>query len=324
MNKYIQKILDDQFRSYELGEMPLSAINLDDEDILFSIDEKEISIGSSKELTEGHRYRLSLIAPYIQNALNKTNIKKANIIICLGDILNKQYSGIPVICFSKPQNIGGIVIPNTDFFDGTLLNVLKESSNDIEYTKKNNSSLFIGSSTGPFKNNTRILFGQKCLLTQRHKCNINNLCQASPEEWESEYPYINNLLMLPLNITEQLQNKIVINIDGNTVCWSRLYWQMNSNSIPVYINKNKKEIQFLDYGDSDGAYVECDLENAIETLDEILDNYTDHQINFINNKGKEFCDKYLADYIDNPQQFLQHIIDNIIQTLFINTDESIK
>jgi len=315
MNESVADIIKHQFASYDLGSLPDSKINLDDEDILLGYREDKISIGSSKELTEGNRHRLALIMPYIQNYINKYNPKTLDIIISLGDILKKSYPGIPTICLSKYKDVSGILIPNIDFFTGVIYTTLKHSNNDISYDQKNNSSIFAGSSTGPFKNNTRILYGKKCLESDHHFCHISNLCQANHSSWIAEYPFIDKLVTDGCDIKSQLSHKIVVNIDGNTVCWSRLYWQMNSNSVPVYINKTDKDLQFFDYGDSSGCYVECSLEESIQTIDAILNSYNSDQIEEINSKGKNFCNVYFGDYLEDPEQFLQDIINDILSKI---------
>lgn len=309
MNESITSIIDEQFNQYNLGSLTESKIDLDDEDILFGLREDRISIGSAKELTDGNKHRLSLIMPYIQNYIVKYKPQKLDIIIALGDILKKNYPGIPTLCLSKYKNIDGILIPNIDFFTGVIYNTLKFSNEDIEYDKKNNSSVFAGSSTGPFKNNTRVLYGEKCLKSQKHFCHITNLCQADHSEWIKEYPFIDNLVTVGISIESQLKNKVVVNIDGNTVCWSRLYWQMNSNSIPVYINKTEKDMQFFDFADNSGSFVSCSLDDSISTIDEILDSYTEEKVQEINSTGKLFCNTYFGEYMKNPEQYLQEIID---------------
>ena len=315
MNETISNIIEQQSSSYSLGLLSGSQIDLDERDILLGYRGDKISIASSQELADGDRYRLSLIMPYIQNYINKYGPKTLDLIISLGDVLKKSYSGIPTICLSKHKDVAGILIPNIDFFTGVIHITLKHSNNDILYDEKNNSSIFAGSSTGSFQNNTRILYGQKCLDSTTHFCHITNLCQADHSEWIKEYPFIDSLVTSELDIKKQLSHKVSVNIDGNTVCWSRLYWQMNSNSIPVYINKTDKDIQFFDYADSSDCYVECSLENSIETINSVLNSYSSDQIEQINLKGKNFCNTCFGDYLTNPQQFLQDIINDILSKI---------
>ena len=313
MSNIVQSLIEKQVFTFD-SSTNIDHIILDQEDIIVDINNNKINIHSSHDLNEGNKYRLSLVLPYIVNTIQKYN-KSVKFIFAIGDILKKDYGNVPVICFSKKKHINGILIPNIDFFTGVIYSVLNESSNDIDYLEKQNSSIFVGSSTGSFQNNTRILYGSKCLQIPRHKCIISNLCQASESEWTNNYPYVLKLISQPLTIKEQLNNKIVINIDGNTLCWSRLYWQMNSNSIPVYINQNNEDIQLFDYLNHDGTYISSNLDNSIQVLDSILDSYSYREISEINKCGKEFCNQNFQEYLINPKNFLQNVINSIFDRI---------
>ena len=283
---------------------------LDQEDVLVSIHDNNIDVKSSYNLTDSQKYRLSLVLPYISRFLLEHPIKHINFVFSVGDCLNKQYDNIPVICFSKKKYYSGILIPNIDFFTGAMHSFLTDSDNDIPYDYKSNTSIFVGSSTGQFASNTRVIYGKKCLDNNitKHQCIINNLCQNDFDTWKDEYPWIIKLIGKSQSIKNQLTNKIVVNIDGNTVCWSRLYWQMNSNSIPVYINRSQTDIQFFDYVNTGFGYIDCSLESSIETLNQILDTYSAAELNNIIDEGKNFCNKCFFDYKKDPQSFLQSAI----------------
>lgn len=312
MNTNITNFIESQTRSVSFsGAMPST---LDKEDIILHYSNKHINIKTSPFFNDGNNHRLSMIIPYIKNFISNHNPKQFFTVIALGDTINANYD-CPTLCFSKNKKNNSILIPNIDFFSGVIYQVLKESSKDKPYEQKKDGSIFAGSSTGPFKNNTRILFGQKTLQTNNHKCIIHNLCQADRDNWLDEYPFVEKILGAPQSITNQLDYKIVTNIDGNTMCWSRLYWQINSNSIPVYVNKNIDEIQFFDAFDMSGCYIETDLDNCIEVMNNIIDTYDIDIINSINKSGQNFCNEYFEDYLTNPQEFLQQIINHTLSNI---------
>jgi len=313
MINLINSLLEQQNFNFD-PDIDLRELNLDEEDVAITVHNGKMNISSSKELTNGNKYRLSLVFPYILNAIQNHN-KVFKFILSIGDLLKKDYGNVPVLCFCKKKNVNGILIPNIDFFTGVIYSTLKDSMNDIEYSRKSNSSIFVGSSTGNFKDNTRILYGKKCLDSDRHTCIINNLCQADEQEWINYYPYVSKLQGSAIAIKDQLKHKVVINIDGNTLCWSRLYWQMNSNSIPVYINKNQEDIQLFDYIDSQDSYIQCDLNTSIQTINNILDQYTEKHINNINTSGQNFCKFAFDEYIVNPKLFLQTIINSVFNKI---------
>jgi hypothetical protein len=155
-----------------------------------------------------------------------------------------------------------------------------------------------------------MLFCEKCLGNDTHEAYISNLCQNDRKTWLDKYPFAEKVLRTTLSIKDQLKYKLLVNIDGNTSCWSRLYWQMNSNSLPVYINEQQTDIQFFDFVDNSNCYISCNLENSIETLDSLLLSPKE-QIEEIINNGKKYCDILFKEYSEDPQPFLQEIINSL-------------
>lgn len=308
MNQNLLNIIDMQCKTYHEKYKGKGSYDIiDTEDIQLTYDNNSISIKSLKKLDQGCEYRLKLLLPYFYSYINQYQPKPFEIIISLGDIAKHQYS-IPCLSFSRKRSINSILIPNIDFFTGAIYQFFQEvDNNDIAFESKNNSAIFIGSSTGSFDNNTRIRFCQQSINNNKIKAYIHNLCQAEKSEWIARYPDIESYLHTPISISDQLKHKIVVNIDGNTMCWSRLYWQMRSDSIPLYVDKTQEDIQFFDYVDSSETYVSCSLENSIDTITEILQ-YPIQKIDKINIAGKHYFNQCFSDYMHNPQEFLQTII----------------
>lgn len=310
----IMSIVDQQAKEYISGigyDYPINK-----EDLLLSYCDGNINIEALENPDNNINYRLSLIIPYIYNYISSYHPKNFKIILSLGDIIQDQYK-IPSIAFTKKKHIKCFLIPNIDFFTGVIYNSLKEViANDIPFNNKFNKAIFVGSSTGSFDDNIRIKF---CQITKHYdnieSC-IHNLCQAEKSRWVERYADIDSYLCSGFSITDQIKRKIVINIDGNTVCWSRLYWQMQSNSIPVYIKNTESDIQFFDYIDSSNGYISCSLIDAVETITNIL-SYPMSRINEINQYGQSYIKLCFDDYIANSNIFLQKIFDHIL-TLIIN------
>lgn len=315
MNITIQSIIDQQFTEYYKNKIG-SEVLLDKEDIIlsYSKDDSNIHVSALSELTNGCQHRLQLLLPYIQEYIREYHPDSFNVVVCLGDILKHQYQ-LPSICFSKKKSINSLLIPNIDFFTGAIYQFFQEvEQNDISFESKYDTAIFIGSSTGSFLNNTRVQFCQLSKKTQYIKSYIHNLCQADKSEWIKEYPEIESYIHPAISIKDQLKNKIVINIDGNTMCWSRLYWQMMSNSIPLYINRTQTDIQFFDYIDYTEGYISCHIDNVLDTIQHILQ-YQPELINNINNSGKNYIKKCFDDYIINPRQYLQNTINYILNKI---------
>lgn len=286
--------------------------SLGKEDFLISARDNNFNIQSNQEPNNAQQYRLNTLLPYIANFIQSYQIPNLDFILSVGDFLDKNYEiDIPILCLSKRKDVNGLLIPNIDFFTNTMKNYLEVSANDIGYNEKLNQSIFIGSSTGEFNNNTRMLFSEKCLGRENHRSYINNLCQNTEEAWTEKYPFIQKILHGPILIEDQLKYKLLVNIDGNTSCWSRLYWQMNSNSLPVYINQQKSDIQFFDFIDSSSCYVSCNLENSIGTLDLLLET-PQEEIQHIIDNGKKYCNSLFQEYKQDPQVYLQSVVNQLL------------
>jgi hypothetical protein len=312
-NSLIEDIINTQFQHLKKYNT-LDVNMLGKEDILLSVEDNSFRIQANQELNHGLSYRLEILLPYFANFISIYKPLNFKIILGLGDIVNKEYNtDIPVICLSKEKHINGILIPNIDFFTGLVKVYLDESSGDTEYSSKKNESLFIGSSTGNFENNIRAQYCIKCLNKNNHHGYINNLCQNTRELWSNKYPSIEQTIHDSMSIKNQLQYKLLINIDGNTCCWSRLYWQMNSNSVPIYINRNTNDIQFFDYYDHSNGFISCSFDEAFDIMDQLLTTENNKIIDEINIKGKEDCQKMFTDYTKSPKVFLQNVINNILQ-----------
>jgi mRNA-degrading endonuclease HigB of HigAB toxin-antitoxin module len=311
MNTLIENIIQNQLsHRKQYNNKDLSS--LDSEDILVNISGGNYRLIGNVNLNTNQELRLKFILPYIHYSCISHNINNLKFILSIGDKLKKDYTtDIPVLCLTKDKNINGILIPNIDFFTNSINYFLAETLNDDTYENKLNQSIFIGSSTGEINNNPRVLYCKKCIDNKKHNGYIHNLCQHNEEDWLKKYDFISKILHSSISISDQLKYKIVVNIDGNTTCWSRLYWQMNSNSLPVYINKTESDIQFFDFIDSSNCYVSCSLENSFEVLDKLLAMDNKDIMPTIEN-GKQYCSKIFSEYQKNSQQFLQEIIDKTI------------
>jgi len=318
MNSYISSIIDSQFKDFHIFDDNVLD-SLGDEEVFLKHESGGIVVVAKPLLNQGIMIRLNLVLPYIGQSMMKYVPIDSGIILCLGDLLKRSYNkNFPVLCFSKEKTTNAFLIPNIDFFTKSIFSDLQIVSQDLSFQQKEDRSLFIGASTGDFSNNTRVKYGISCIDNHKHIAYLSFLCQHPESEWIGKYPQIKSLLHSPINIQEQLKNKIVVNIDGNTVCWSRLYWQMKSNSIPVYISPCEDQIQFFDYIDKEHCYIKSSLDNCFSDYDYILDrNNLDEILRIISN-GQQYCANLFDDYLNQPNEFLQEIIDNILQTFFSN------
>jgi len=319
MNTLVKSAIDKElqnFKTFEDNELN----SLDNECVFLLKESGGIRVITKPGLSQGTLQRLQLIMPYIGPSMDKYVPIDNGILLCLNDLLSVSYNKkFPVLCLCKTKDANGVLIPNIDFFSRILFHNLNLAKKDIEFQKKNDSSIFIGASTGSLENNTRVKYSISCIDNIKHKGYICPLLQHTHSEWIERYPLIESTLHDPITVNSQLENKILVNIDGNTLCWSRLYWQMMSNSIPVYINPSENHFQLFDHIPADNCYMKSSLDDCFSIHEYILDPKNLDHVSEIVNNGKNYCESIFSDFLINPEEFLRSIIDKIISGLFIKS-----
>lgn len=321
MNSTIVSILKQQ-DYYNFGS---DILNLHDEEFLFNYIAETSSLdikycGPNKP-RQGFIDRLNMVSPFIIHYFNTNNIQKnCKFMFNLGDCAGNITKSIPTLCFSKGVKSNAILVPNIDFFNNVIVKTLNFAQEDIPYSDKIDGSIFSGNSTGPKENNTRIKY---CLDvanrgSHNHLAKISNIVQGSKEEWTKIYGNLDQIFFRYIGIRDQMRYKILTNIDGNTVCYSRLFWQMMSNSIPVYINKNT-EIQFFDYFNYSDSYISSTLESYWDDYAFILDPKNDTIIQEKIIKGQNYCNLLFGTYLQDPNAYINEILNYIFHQLGYDT-----
>lgn len=299
----------DQYFAIAKTHTEILTTNLDLEDVIITKQNSQIFVDfNNKDLVSPGIYtRLDVILPYIMQFSKENPNNNFKIILSLGDEQKKDYNTtIPHVCFTRPKSMSGILIPNIDFFTGhmkTYFDIARSAKpGDI------NRSIFCGASTGPLKNNTRIEYCLWSLDQPEHEGYITHLVQHSLMDFYNEYPAIKSVLTPYKSLQDQLRYDTLVNIDGNTLCWSRLYWQIASSSLPVYVNRTLDYVQFFDYYDPSECYIELTLEDCKQGKFDV-NNFDAKQI--IKN-GQNYYTKVFSEYVENPTQYLQDIINRVL------------
>jgi hypothetical protein len=277
---------------------------------IFQVIDRSLSIHISDQATDGLKIRLHTIYPFFVKALKNLDIDNISFVLDLCDFGGSENIGnLPCICLTKDKRTKHKLIPNIDFFSGLMIKVLNESSNDKPYGDKKNQSFFIGSSTNGLK---RLKYCYDLIDDPNHIAKISNFCQLNKDEVLIKFPKIDNCISKHIDIKSQLDYKILVNIDGNSICWSRLYWQMNSNSIPVYIDKQPNNIQYFDNMMNNDCYFTCNFDNYKDVFKYILNESNLNEVERINTNGKNFCKDAFSTYLFNPENFLVNTIKEVI------------
>jgi len=323
MNNTIEKILLDQkYTGYNLNFSVNNYDFTDTEKVLFEYDLNNIHFFIHPEASQVIKIRINYILPYIQKYFySKSPNKKISFLVHLGDS-NQKYTNIniPIISFAKKKYLPDILIPNVDFFTGLFKTLLGQTIHyDIEFDQKITGSCFAGSSTGQMECNKRIRY---CLSMQNKPntyAKITSLLQGSLDEWSKIFPNIVNIIdQTYMSIEDQLKYKVLVNIDGNTLCYSRLYWQILSNSIPVYIEPDSSSTQFFDTDEMKKYYFISSIDDTTSLYEYILNNNHQEQILLSKQKAKIYLYNCFDDYMTNSEIFLNNIFTYIFDNLLTN------
>ena len=110
------------------------------------------------------------------------------------------------------------------------------------------------------------------------------------------FPTYKNFIHSKISVANQLENKFIITIDGNTAAWDRLVWILNSNSVCLK-KKSDHHCWYYDFLENGKHYIEFD---EFDQIEKIMDTITTEQcLEIIKNANafvKEFLtyDKHLA------------------------------
>jgi hypothetical protein len=157
-----------------------------------------------------------------------------------GDDVDFYEEGVPRWCFTRRSHHPNLLIPNPHV--GNIHNITKSFTNtDLEFEDKKDKAIFAGSYTGGFlpEDNQRFLF---CLKNKDHdlgKFVISNFCVDKKVLQDYDWKSLGSDF---ISYDEQLKYKYILNINGNTNCWDRLLWAMNSNSLCLFLRPKREDM----------------------------------------------------------------------------------
>lgn len=321
MNKIVLDILNSQkYDGFHIN-YNVSDYEFDNpEHVFVYYDNQKLYCYGHKDASYVIKIRLNLVMPYIESYFN---IKKPNrsisFILGLGDSdENSNNKKIPIICLTKKSDINNILMPNIDFFTGTMATQITEvMNNDVNFYEKFDGSCFAGSSTGSMAENKRVRYCLSIAKNPQHFAKITQITQGSLSEWKSVYPEIESIIhnYNYYSIRDQLKYKILTNIDGNTLCYSRLYWQILSNSAVVYLEPDRSYTQFFDTKILSNFYFTSSLNDINDIYNYILDSNNTKEIIEMKTRGKKYLQDSFEGYMENKEKFLSSILVYILDKL---------
>ena len=238
----------------------------------------------------------------LRKYFNNNEIKNFNIYIAFGDINVKMKK----YCFTKSRpidlinNLNILLNLNTPRHWQGLEDVKKY---DIPFDKKNNKIIWRGASTG----NKRVKFVEKYQNHQNQNIDIkfSNLCQNVIN---------NNYILSKLSITEQLQSKFLISIEGNDVA-TNLKWMLYSNSVVIMPKPTICSWIMEDKLISGTHYIEIksDYSDLEEKYEWCLNNL--EECKKVAEAGKKYIDLFLNQ--ENEKKITNKIIEIYCKTIKI-------
>jgi len=181
--------------------------------------------------------RKKIVLKFIQDVCNKYN-KNINgqYMIGLHDKYDENYYENILVFSKNKNNTKQILIPDIyamlHYYN--KLNIV----DNIPLKDKVNKAFFSGSTTGSLNpiDNERIKI---CLWNDINYCesHISNVCQMNIEDISKAHPDSLDIISLfgkkTFTLEEHHKYKYLLNIDGNTCCWDRFPWILNSNCICI-------------------------------------------------------------------------------------------
>lgn len=212
--------------------------------------------------------------------------------MCLSDKSDTPIAKQPALVFSKESYSNNILIPSYDQLMSLSLQFDTVDDNDIPFLNKESKCCFVSSLTNIYWNHRGIEHNERlkvCDLAAKNPdlfyAHISQPPGFNPQEWKSVcmdimefFPelYRSDVFVaeghVRLPIKDQLFYKYLISVDGHTSAWSRLPWQMYSNSIPIKVrNRHHDFIEwFYPLLNKSKHLIETDIQDIIEikrTLD---------------------------------------------------------
>jgi len=244
---------------------------------LFEIKNKQISFTSHASIREHEG--LYMRCRMFEKACSQFNINNLKFLFFPHDNTwsyknNEHYT----LAFCKKRHQNFITSPNMHILEPRLDISLNITKDDIPLEQKIKTSIFVGGPQG----------------SQRGDY-IYNL--------SGNETHVGVLTNLPIvSIEYQLKYLFQINIDGHSMSYDRLYWQMDSNSVPVYLNRDKTNVQLHDELILPNKhYIESTTKTWLETCKDLVDSPS---LKNISDNGQ----KFIKDHFKNEPQFVSNSI----------------
>lgn len=316
MKRKIKQIIEDQTANFHQFS-PLYIINhykCGPSDLILRFYKGTVGIIKGEDLFENKEIvnvRCSAISVIMQKALQKNPelVNQIDVVVpfCFSDHSDSQFQHIPALTFCKERSSNNILIPSYMNLIGypeleTVRNV------DRPLFHKQDKMCFAGSLTNVYWNGKGIEHNDRLKLAAIAQNNPDKMVcgliippRHDLDEWGKIRSMTKDLFNVDIedrnekmSIDEQLKYKFQLCADGHVSAWSRLPWQMASNSVVIKIrNRYWDFVEWFYYLMVPGKHlVEVDIDDLMDFYDFIVrepyyqqalcDNATDFFNTYIN------------------------------------------
>lgn len=218
--------------------------------------------------------------------------------ICLNFNLHDFYDYKGILVFGASKNTQSILIP--DIYQMYNYQNFTKTRDPIPFQKKHSKIIFGGASTGSInlKNNQRV---NACIWSVKNdwafkftNFKLTNIVQTSINELNTYTTENNvnlkNIIGNNISIEEQLNNKYILSIDGNTWAWDRPVWIMQSNSLFFKYESNNVG-WYYDFLKENEHYISVNVNN-MENKFNFFENNHNQALDIIRNANefvKDYC-----------------------------------
>jgi hypothetical protein len=183
--------------------------------------------------------RLTNSLDLIQKTILKFGLNlNCKIIISTNDGVS-DYSKYTRACYSCSNKSNHIQIPDPHFF-----RYLGVNFKETPFKDKTNRIFFIGSDTGPINKNLTNQRVDFCFASSKKGnvvAKISNFFHFNKSMLADRGIPIEDIRSGFVEPRDQLKNKFILNIDGNTSSWDRIPWSLGSDSLLISLKSIHKQ-----------------------------------------------------------------------------------
>jgi hypothetical protein len=209
--------------------------SISSQEIVFDINGKNINISRAHQ--EQSEIRFNFVKDLIYRTINYYNLNlNCQIIVATHDTV-QQGEKYTRLCFSCSFDSNHLQIPDPHIFYH-IFSLNEHLKNDTSFETKKDKIHFCGSDTGALYEdllNQRIKFCNKAYGNANVTAKITNFVSFKKEMLQDLGVDIDKIKGEYIPINKQLENKYILNIDGNAASWDRTGWGMASNCYLIHL-----------------------------------------------------------------------------------------